>query len=80
MQYNINQDYSVNIKYTWKERLRIFFFGKVKFNALAWRHKMNLMQGFFWQHLDLLEKSQDPEIQKIYKAQSPSNINGVQAE
>jgi hypothetical protein len=35
MQYNINQDYSVNIKYTWKERLRIFFFGKVKFNAFS---------------------------------------------
>jgi Spy/CpxP family protein refolding chaperone len=47
---------------------------------LAWRHKMNLMQGFFWKHLDLLEKSQDPKIKKIYKAQSPSNINGVHSE
>ena len=71
------KDASVNFHFTWKERIRIFFFGRLKFNAEAFRHLMNILQHFFYAHLDLLEKHPDENIRKIYNKVTRPDATGV---
>ena len=78
MQFKIQpKDCSVDISYSWKERIRILIFGKIKFNAWAFRHLMNIMQRFFWTHIDIMEQHKDPEIQKIAKMTTNDDVSGV---
>lgn len=61
MQYKQFKDGSCDITYTWKERFRIFFKGKIHLKADMFKHSCNIMFGLLvkWQ------QQFDERVQKI---------------